>query len=173
MSPGWASLAGCLALETVAGSTYAFSLYSGALKNRFSYTQSDVDLVASAENTAGLISLYCGAVYNACGSRCTCLLAMSFAVPAWLLMWSALSNAEQDSPLWHMLLYAFMQGNAAALCDLIAVVTASAHFPTRRGEAIGMVKSFVGISGAIYSCACEPLGDESCSEECPSPATTA
>ena len=50
-------------------------------------------------------------------------------------------------------LLTFTQGNAAFLFDTAAVCALIENFPERRGQALGVAKSFVGLSAALFSSA--------------------
>ena len=67
----WPALASACAQESVAGVTYAFALYSNALRERLGLSQQRLDLVATAENTSGILVPVIGLVMYLCGPRPT------------------------------------------------------------------------------------------------------
>ena len=147
----WPVLATAILLESCAGVSYVFALYSSSLKTRFGLSQRSVDLVGTAENFSGFIGGYVGGVYVRCGPRKALILAGVLAVPAWVLMWACLKADFYTAPLWLLMCLAFLQGNGATIFDGVAVSVAASSFPERRGQALGLVKSFIGISAALFS----------------------
>lgn len=65
----FASLAAGLTMETVAGSSYAFSIYGPQLKASLNLTQSDIDEVSSVLNVGSYLAFFGGAAYDALGPQ--------------------------------------------------------------------------------------------------------
>ena len=149
----WPALASACAQESVAGVTYAFALYSNALRERLGLSQQRLDLVATAENTSGILVPVIGLVMYLCGPRPTLCLAFVVGLVAWLGMWAAIAQHSWDAPFFLICLCALCQGVCASLLDLSAVACTTANFPERRGQAVGIVKAFVGLSAALCSSA--------------------
>jgi hypothetical protein len=66
-------------------------------------------------------------------------------------MWAALRYPAMKFPYWSLVLLGGIQGNAQAVTDLATVPSAAKMFPKNRGAAIGITKSFVGLSGAMVT----------------------
>ena len=104
----WPTLAAACLLDTMAGITYAFALYSTALQRRFNLSQKALDGISTAENSAGFL-LISGFPYRFCGPRVTLLLTLFVGVPAWLGMWASIVITDWDAPYWLLCLFAWLQ----------------------------------------------------------------
>ena len=147
----WPTLAACGLLDSMAGITYAFSLYAPAIQERFSLSQRSIDLIATAADSAGFVGVLLGMIYYYCGTRNTLLLATFITVPAWAGTWLAIVSTDWDTPYEVLLLLSFFQGFALGLMDVSAVCCVTENFPERRGQAVGVVKALVGLSAALVS----------------------
>ena len=142
----WPSFAAACLMMSIGGVSYVFSLYSAVLKERFGLTQTQLDLISTAENLAGLLGFVGGFLYNRLGPSGASLLCAAMAVPAWSLMWASVAMTTWVVPYSCLLLISFAQGMTAALLDSVAVVSVAQNFPQHYGRALGVVKAFVGMS---------------------------
>lgn len=149
----WRTLASACALESVAGITYAFALYSNALRERFGLSQRALDFISTAENSAGYLVVFIATVLYCNGPRPTMLVAAAIGVPSWLGLYGAIAITSVDAPYWLLLLCSLGTGVSCGLLDLVAVCCVSASFPERRGQAVGTGKALVGLSAALCSSA--------------------
>jgi MFS family permease len=146
----WTSLAASVLLASICGVGYLFALYSPALREHFHLTQSRTDLVASAADMVGLLGIFGGLLYYKCGSPATALLAGAAGSVGWLLLWGAFV-CGCPAPYAALLAASCLQSVGGGLFDMIAVVSAAENFPERRGQALGVTKSLVGLSAALFS----------------------
>jgi hypothetical protein len=84
----WLSLLAALFAAGGTGVSYAYSVYSGALKARFSLSQSDVDTIGIVSNVLGLISFLGGALADRWGPGLSTGLGGSIAALGYFGQWA-------------------------------------------------------------------------------------
>ena len=150
----WRTLAAAVVCESVAGTAYAYSLYKPALRTRFGLHEHDVDLLGTILNMGQMFGAHVGVFFNVFGPRTTLWLGMLLNIPAnvalWLLM--RVDNASGSVPFWLLGLLVYLQGHSQLIVDIAAVSTLAPAFPEHRGRALGIAKSFVGLSGSLVAC---------------------
>lgn len=78
------------------------------------------------------------------------ILGLSGWIPMWAILYYGLNiGRTQGGVLGVLCFLAFLQGHSQQTSDLATVPTMGRNFPNHRGLAIGLMKSFVGLSGAI------------------------
>ncbi|KAG8049389.1 hypothetical protein GUJ93_ZPchr0009g1728 [Zizania palustris] len=149
----WSALAASALIQCFAGSSYCFAVYSPALKASQSYDQSSLDAVAFFKDVganAGILSGFLAAWAPAGRRRPWLVLLAGAALCAagYLPMWLAVTGLV-PAPLPLVCLYMLLAAQAQTFLNTADVVTAVENFPDRRGTVIGIMKGFLGLSGAI------------------------
>eukprot|EP01052_Picozoa_sp_SAG31_P038860 SAG31_NODE_5272_length_2639_cov_1.823228_1_plen_213_part_00 len=156
----WTVLAIALIVESIGGLFYMFGVYSQNLKEASwpgglgvggTLTQAQVSLIGAASNIGGNMSPQWGFFYDYFGARPTVIVGGTMGVVGWAGLWAALRYPALKVPFWALIALAAIQGNAQAITDLSSVPTTAQLFPRDRGSALGLVKSFVGLSGAMVT----------------------
>uniref|UniRef100_A0A0D9Y1V5 Uncharacterized protein n=1 Tax=Leersia perrieri TaxID=77586 RepID=A0A0D9Y1V5_9ORYZ len=151
----WSALAASALIQCFAGSSYCFAVYSPALKASQSYDQSALDKVAFFKDVGANAGILSGllAAWAPSGRRRPCLVLLAGAalcaagyLPIWLAV-TGIAAAPQPLPL--ICLYMLLAAQAQTFLNTADVVTAVENFPDRRGTVIGIMKGFLGLSGAI------------------------
>lgn len=149
----WSALAASALIQCCAGSSYCFGVYSQTLKASQRYDQFALDAVAFFKDVganAGVLSGFL--VAWAPGGRrrpWIVLLAGSLLCAAgYLPMWLAVAGVA-PAPLPLVCLYMLLAAQAQTFFNTADVVSAVENFPDRRGTVIGIMKGFLGLSGAI------------------------
>ena len=132
--------------------SYIFSVYSQDLKTKFALDQSQLDMLGTLSNLAGNIGIHIGLLQDAVGPSFVVLLGGAIGVGGWLPMYFALSPTTQwRAPYWSLCVFSLLQGQQQLVTDVAVVPTIARNFPQHRGLALGLVKSFVGLSGSIIT----------------------
>ena len=107
-------------------------------------------MLSSAENFSSLFSWVIGLMYMRWGARLTLAVGGILAAVSWFGLWASLAGLSH--PPFEALLFIFtVQGMGSSMADTVVVASVSENFPERRGQAIGVAKSFVGLSAGIFT----------------------
>ncbi|XP_077211852.1 nodulin-like / Major Facilitator Superfamily protein isoform X2 [Tasmannia lanceolata] len=156
----WLTAVASIWIQCTSGSSYAFAIYSPILKSTQSYDQSTLDSVAVFKDigaNAGLLSglLYSSVVFSSPnsptrGGPWVVILAGAVQCFAgYFLMWLSVTGTLARPPVALMCFYMFLAAHAQTFFNTADVVTAVENFPDHRGTAVGIMKGFLGLSGAI------------------------
>ncbi|KAK1259488.1 hypothetical protein QJS04_geneDACA021482 [Acorus gramineus] len=148
----WVSTVASIWIQCTSGSSYAFGIYSPALKSSQGYDQSTLDTVAIFKDIGANAGLLSGLLYSSLSPPSPWLVHLAGAVQCfagYLLMWLSVTGALPRPPLPLMCFYMFLAAHSVTFFNTGNVVTAVMNFPHNRGTIIGIMKGFLGLSGAI------------------------
>ncbi|XP_072951693.1 protein NUCLEAR FUSION DEFECTIVE 4-like isoform X1 [Typha angustifolia] len=150
----WAAMAAGTWIQCSAGGSYCFGVYSPLLKSSQGYDQSTLDSVAFFKDVGANAGVLSGllASWAPLGRRRPWLVLLAGAAQCfvgYLLMWLSVTGAVNRPPPWAMCLYMLLAAQAQTYLNTADVVTAVENFPEYRGTVIGIMKGFLGLSGAI------------------------
>ncbi|KAL8141983.1 hypothetical protein V2J09_015015 [Rumex salicifolius] len=163
----WTSTVASIWIQASSGSSYAFSVYSSVLKSSQDYSQSTLDTISVFKDigaNAGVLSglLYASSTTFSSTSRDDRRLWRRIAGP-WLvhavgavqcflgyfLVWLSVKGVIDRPPVAAMCLFMFLAAHAQTFFNTANVVTAVHNFPDYSGTAVGIMKGFLGLSGAM------------------------
>ncbi|XBI77727.1 hypothetical protein VPH35_087549 [Triticum aestivum] len=150
----WSALAASTLIQCFAGGSYCFGVYSPALKASQGYDQSALDAVAFFKDVGANVGVLSGllAAWAPSGGRrrpwLVLLTGAALCAAGYLPMWLAVAGVV-PAPLPLVCLYMLLAAQAQTFMNTADVVTAVENFPDRRGTVIGIMKGFLGLSGAI------------------------
>ena len=147
----WRTLAGMIIVDSACGILYAFSLYSQELQHKAGLSQTEIDLTVTMQQIGGDVGIHLGMVYDCFGPVPTLLLGAAFGFPAWFALYRALGAATWSMSYGSLLCLSFLQGHAQLLGDVVAVASVLSAFPDHGGLAVGLAKTFLGLSGSLAS----------------------
>lgn len=146
----WVSIPMALFLELVAGTAYCFGAYSGQLKSAYQMSQSNLNAVSSIGNIGMYIALPGGLLLDNYGPRLTVFVGATISVIGYTLAW--LSSMEILPKKYELLcIFMFMAWHGCSYLDCTAVPITVNNFSHNRGLVLGLIKSFFGLSGAIFA----------------------
>ncbi|KAL4199822.1 hypothetical protein AMTRI_Chr03g146710 [Amborella trichopoda] len=147
----WAMMVAGIWIQCASGSSYTFSIYSSSIKSALSYDQSTLDTIASAKDVGANLGVLSGILYSAVPGS-PWLVHVAGAVQCfvgYLMLWLCVTGRVETPAVWQMCVYMFLASHAQTFFNTADVVTAVRNFPKRRGTAVGLMKGFLGLSGAI------------------------
>lgn len=151
----WLLVATAVLVESVGGLGYIFSVYSDRLKTEFDLEQQQVDLLGTLSNLASTFGLHIGLLQDWAGPTPVLLLGGLLGVAGWLPLHFALARSGGwICPYWLLAIMSVLQGHQMLITDVAVVPAVARSFPRQRGLALGLVKSFVGLSGSIVTQVC-------------------
>ncbi|XP_071906655.1 protein NUCLEAR FUSION DEFECTIVE 4-like [Coffea arabica] len=147
----WFMVFATFLLMSMSGAPYMFGIYSGDIKSSLGYDQTTLNLISffkdvGANNgiVAGLVNevappwlvLSCGAIMNFFG---------------YFMVWLVVTHRIAKPPAWQMYLYIGIGTNSQTFPCIVALVSCIKNCPESRGVVVGMIKAFIGLSGAVIT----------------------
>ncbi|KAI7738987.1 hypothetical protein M8C21_010454 [Ambrosia artemisiifolia] len=152
----WIATVACIWIQCSSGASYTFGIYSAVLKSSQGYDQSTLDTVSVFKDIGaniGILSglLYDGITHNHRGSGLS-FVYMVGAVQCfagYFLMWLSMTGVIDRPHVLLMCLFMFLAAHAQTFFNTANVVVAVRNFPDYGGTGVGIMKGFLGLSGAI------------------------
>ncbi|PHU23835.1 hypothetical protein BC332_08942 [Capsicum chinense] len=155
----WVATVASIWIQCTSGSLYTFAIYSTVLKSSQGYNQSSLDIVSVFKDIGANVGTLSGVLYssvtdprrrNCGGGPWVVLFAGALQCFAgYFLMWLTIVGVLPKPPLLVMCLYMLLAAHAMTFFNTANVVTAVHNFPNYRGTVVGIMKGFLGLSGAI------------------------
>eukprot|EP00873_Tetraselmis_striata_P015393 jgi/Tetstr1/435657/TSEL_024557.t1 len=137
----WAVFSSAVLLELVSGLQYSFSVYSESLKERHGLSQGQVNAVGTCINFGNCVTgILAGAIFDAISASSRPALAPKVSCGLALLLAAATYPA----------LWALATGRCGPFCDATALAVSVQNFPRFRGQVVGQLKAFVGLSASLH-----------------------
>ncbi|RZC79959.1 hypothetical protein C5167_042535 [Papaver somniferum] len=171
MNSRWVGTVASIWIQLSVGASYVFGVYSPVLKSSQGYDQSTLDSVAVAKDIGanfGLLSgfLYSAVVFTSSTSASSSASSLWFkrkiggpwivitagAIQCFIgyfFMWLAVTGIIPRPPVPLMCLFMFLAAHAQTFFNTANVVTGVQNFPDYKGTIVGIIKGFLGLSGAI------------------------
>ncbi|CAA7019053.1 unnamed protein product [Microthlaspi erraticum] len=158
----WVAAAASIWIQSLSGASYTFGIYSSLLKSSQSYDQSTLDTVSVYKDIGANVGILSGLFYTAVASGKSGTSRRFFSGP-WVVIfvgllqwfvgygfiWMAASGVINRPPVPVMCFFMFLAGHCQPFFNTAIVVTAVRNFSDYGGTAVGIMKGYVGLSGAI------------------------
>ncbi|XP_020587606.1 protein NUCLEAR FUSION DEFECTIVE 4-like [Phalaenopsis equestris] len=149
----WAAMAASIWMQCVSGSAYTFGFYSPLLKSTQLYDQQTLDTVALFKDIGANAGVISGAIYSsspdASCPRLVLALGAVLCFAGYFFLWLSVAGILCRPPVSFMCLFMLLAAHSSTFFNTADVVTAARNFPGHRGTAIGIMKGYLGLSGAI------------------------
>eukprot|EP00850_Spirogloea_muscicola_P007158 SM000035S13138 [mRNA] locus=s35:786407:788958:+ [translate_table: standard] len=147
----WLGLVLGLWLQACGGCSYNFGLYSGSIKAALGYDQRALDALATAKDVGGNVGIVSGFLYDAWPPWAVLLVGAAQTSFGYAMLWLAVTRRIAPPRPWQMAAYICVGTNDATFFNTAVLVTAVKNFPASRGTVVGLMKGFIGLSGAIFT----------------------
>ncbi|KAK3226616.1 hypothetical protein Dsin_006478 [Dipteronia sinensis] len=147
----WMIIFASLLIMSVAGATYMFSLYSTDIKKSLGYDQSTLNLLSFFKDLGGNIGVISGLINEVTPPSIVLSVGAVMNFFGYFMIWLAVTGRISKPQVWQMCLYICIGANSQTFANTGALVTCVMNFPESRGSLLGLLKGFVGLSGAIIT----------------------
>lgn len=146
------ALAAGLLTAAPTGSFYGFSVYSEALKQQFDLTQGQLANINTIPYVLGFAGPAAGWVVHTCGPSVATMIGGVVQTTGQVLMYLVgTRRMVVSNPPLTLVLFAMINFSGMAMNSAAGYTNPVHHYPRQRGKVTAMVKSFVGLSGAVVT----------------------
>ncbi|CAA7043288.1 unnamed protein product [Microthlaspi erraticum] len=160
----WVAMAASIWIQCTSGGSYTFGIYSAILKSSQSYDQSTLDTVSVFKDIGANAGVFSGILYTYATSNRRRTRGgagggggpwMVLAIGAiqcfagYFLIWASVTGLIGKPPVPLMCLFIFLAAQSQTFFNTANVVSAVENFADYGGTAVGIMKGFLGLSGAI------------------------
>ncbi|KAH9671206.1 Nodulin-like domain-containing protein [Citrus sinensis] len=147
----WFMVFASLLIMAVAGATYMFGLYSSDIKTSLGYDQSTLNLLSFSKDVGGNVGVLSGLINEITPPWVVLAIGSIMNFSGYFMIWLAVTGRIPKPQVWQMCLYICIGANSQSFANTGALVTCVKNFPESRGSVLGLLKGFVGLSGAILT----------------------
>ncbi|XWS66821.1 hypothetical protein CRYUN_Cryun05aG0233800 [Craigia yunnanensis] len=147
----WFMVFASLLIMSVSGANYIFGLYSNVIKTSLGYDQTTLNLLSFSKDLGGNVGILSGLINEVTPPWVVLLIGAVMNFFGYFLIWLAVTGRTAEPRVWQMCVYICLGANSQAFANTGALVTSVKNFPESRGSVLGLLKSYVGLSGAILT----------------------
>ncbi|KAL3732006.1 hypothetical protein ACJRO7_028797 [Eucalyptus globulus] len=147
----WFMVFASLLIMAAAGATYMFGLYSEDIKTSLGYDQSTLNLLSFFKDLGGSVGIPSGLINEVSPPWVVLSIGAVLNFFGYFMIWLAVTKRITTPQVWQMCLYICIGANSQAFANTGALVTCVQNFPESRGVVLGILKGYVGLSGAIIT----------------------
>ncbi|XP_037450721.1 uncharacterized protein LOC119320920 [Triticum dicoccoides] len=142
----------CLLILSASGATYAFGIYSTALKSSLGYDQRTLNTLAFFKDLGSNVGVVAGLLNEVAPPSAVLAVGAAMNLAGYLMLYLAVAGRTARPPLWLMCAYVCAGANSQSFAGTGALITCVKSFPgSGRGVVLGLLKGYVGLSGAILT----------------------
>ncbi|EOY07952.1 Major facilitator superfamily protein, putative [Theobroma cacao] len=138
-------------IMSVNGSGYMFGLYSNDIKTTLGYDQTTLNLLSFFKDLGGNLGILSGLIYEVVPPWVVLSMGSVLNFFGYFMIWLSVTSRTAKPQVWQMCLYMWIAANSQSFPNTGALVTCVKNFPGSRGCVLGLLKGFIGLSGAIMT----------------------
>ncbi|CAL4918405.1 unnamed protein product [Urochloa decumbens] len=147
----WFMFFASILIMAAAGGTYIFGIYSKAVKSSLGYDQQTLNTLSFFKDVGANVGILPGLINEVTPPWVVLASGAGMNLAGYLMIYLAVSGRTSRPPVWLMCVYIAVGANSQSFANTGALVTAVKNFPEDRGVVLGLLKGFVGLSGAIFT----------------------
>ncbi|XP_010933292.1 protein NUCLEAR FUSION DEFECTIVE 4 [Elaeis guineensis] len=147
----WFTVFASFLIMAASGGIYIFGIYSNDIKTTLGYDQQTLNTLAFFKDLGASAGIISGLIYEVTPPWVVLALSAGMNLFSYLMIYLAITGRIARPHVWQMCLYLCLGGNSQSFTNTGAVVTSVKNFPESRGIIIGLLKGYVGLSGAIVT----------------------
>ncbi|KAJ4977735.1 hypothetical protein NE237_008515 [Protea cynaroides] len=147
----WFMVFASFLIMSAAGATYIFGLYSNVIKTSLGYDQTTLNLLSFFKDVGTNVGVLSGLINEVTPPWVVLVIGAIMNFGGYFMIWLSVKGSISRPHVWQMCLYICLGANSQSFANTGALVTCVKNFPERRGVVLGLLKGFLGLSGAIMT----------------------
>ncbi|XP_057736428.1 protein NUCLEAR FUSION DEFECTIVE 4-like [Arachis stenosperma] len=138
-------------IMSASGATYMFGLYSNDIKTALGYDQTTLNLLSFFKDLGANLGVLSGLINEITPPWVVLAMGSVMNFFGYFMIWLCVTSKLPKPKHWQMFLYIFIGANSQSFANTGSLVTCVKNFPRSRGVVLGILKGYVGLSGAIIT----------------------
>ncbi|KAF3554603.1 hypothetical protein F2Q69_00012254 [Brassica cretica] len=134
-----------------AGATYLFGTYSKDIKSTLGYDQTTLNLLGFFKDLGANVGVMSGLIAEVTPTWFVLVIGSAMNFVGYFMIWLTVTGKVAKPRVWQMCIYICIGANSQNFANTGALVTCVKNFPESRGVMLGLLKGYVGLSGAIFT----------------------
>lgn len=147
----WFMVFATILILSSSGATYIFGIYSTDIKKSLGYDQTTLNLLSFFKDLGGNVGILSGLINEVTPPWVVLSFGAILNLFGYLMIWLSVTKKIPKPKIWHMCLYICVGSNSQSFANTGALVTCVKNFPESRGAVLGLLKGYVGLSGAMLT----------------------
>lgn len=147
----WFMVFASFLIMACAGATYLFGTYSKDIKSTLGYDQTTLNLMGFFKDLGANVGVMSGLIAEVTPTWFVLTIGSAMNFVGYFMIWLSVTGKVARPKVWQMCLYICIGANSQNFANTGALVTSVKNFPESRGVMLGLLKGYVGLSGAIMT----------------------
>lgn len=147
----WYMMFGAFLIMSGAGATYLFGVYSKEIKSTLGYDQSTLNLMGTFKDLGANVGVLSGLIAEVTPIWFVLLIGSVMNFAGYFMIYLSVNKTLPKPAVWQMCLYICVGANSQNFANTGSLVTCVKNFPQGRGMMLGLLKGYVGLSGAVFT----------------------